>query len=69
MYEKRDNHDGNRNVYKKRDKHDDERYESSKRDFKEIKYKKEVSYRENENETSYKNKNVEPLKKRRPYSN
>ncbi|MDP3353400.1 MAG: hypothetical protein Q8S44_06645, partial [Flavobacteriaceae bacterium] len=81
-YNKRDNHVGNRNVYEKRDNHDGKRYESSKRDnydrkkyekserdFKEIKYKKEVSYRDNHNETNYKNRNVEPLKKRRSYSN
>ncbi|MDP2088952.1 MAG: hypothetical protein Q8J84_06075 [Flavobacteriaceae bacterium] len=69
QYSYNDNHMRNRDMYENRDQYDRNQYENSQRDYKEIKHKKEVSYRDNNNETTYKNKQVEPLKKRRPYSN
>lgn len=63
-----DKHNYKRYDYNERDNHDKKRYEKSERNFKEIKHKKEVSYRDNPNEIKYKNKNEEPIKKRRPYS-
>ena len=69
QYSYNDNHMSNRNVYENRDEHDRNKYEDSQRDYKEIKHKKEVSYRDHNKETTYKNKQVEPLKKRRPYDN
>ncbi|MDO9261190.1 MAG: hypothetical protein Q7U08_04560 [Flavobacteriaceae bacterium] len=69
QYSYNDHHMRNRNVYEDRNQYDRNRYEYSQRDYKEIKHKKEVSYRDNNKEITYKNKQVEPLKKRRPYSN
>lgn len=66
---KNDGYYGNRHEYEKKDKYDRKQYKKSNRGFEEIKHKKEVSYRDNHQEPTYKNQQVEPLKKRRPYNN
>lgn len=64
-----DKHNYKQYDYNESGKHNRNQYDNSQRDNKEIKHKKEVSYSGNHNETNSRNKQVEPLKKRRPYNN